>query len=277
MFNFLSSELYKWKKSKAFHICLLSALGCIVIIWLSFWLEDQVERGNIASGTMGIVVVEPTGADTEPTGILDDLDIMQMIHTFAGGGFSTLFIAIFVCIWVIGEYTNGAVKNAVGKGCSRGLAFLAKYISSVVIAMVMNLAIILGAALTGVAVMGSARIGGNFWPDYFAYAGVQLMLGLAYAGVIAMVSEFARNMAAGIGISILLAALSSTLANAADLLFRVMHIHFRVSDYWIVSFIENCRYAGIGADYVGRAVFVTVMWLLVSLSAGLVHFHKADV
>lgn len=277
MFNFLSSELYKWKKSRAFYICLLSALGCIVIIWLSFWLEDQVERGNIASGTMGIIVVEPTEEDAVPTGILDDLDIMQMIHTFVGGGFSTLFIAIFVCIWVIGEYTNGAVKNAVGKGCSRRYVFMAKYISAVVIALAMNLAIILGSALTGAAVMGTARIGTTFWSDCLAYAAVQLMLGLAYAGVIAMVCEFVRNMAAGIGISILLAALSSTLASAADLLFKAMHISFRVSDYWIVCLIEHCRYVGIGMDFVGRAVFVTVMWLIVSLFAGLVHFQKADV
>lgn len=76
MFNLLSSELYKWRKSRAFYICLLSALGCMVIIWLSFLLEDQVERGNIESGVMGFAVIEPDVKDGEPTGILDDLDIM---------------------------------------------------------------------------------------------------------------------------------------------------------------------------------------------------------
>lgn len=277
MFNLLSSELYKWRKSRAFYICLLSALGCMVIIWLSFLLEDQVERGNIESGVMGFAVIEPDVKDGEPTGILDDLDIMQMIQDFVGGGFSTLFTAIFICIWVIGEYTNGAVKNTVGKGYSRGEAFMAKYISSVVTAQVMNLAIILGAALTGVAVMGRARVKETFWADCLAYAGMQLMLGLAYAGVIAMICEFARNLAAGIGISILIAALSSTLASAADLLFRAVHIHFKVSDYWIVSMIEHCPYTGIRMEFVGRAVFVTVMWAAVSLFVGLMHFQKADV
>lgn len=277
MSNLFRAELYKWKRSKAFYVCLLSASACIVLIWLAFWLEDQVERGQIESGTMGFAVMEETGDDGEPTGILDDLDMMQVVQTFAGGGFSTLFIAIFVCIWVVGEYTNGAVKNTVGKGWPRSYAFMTKYISAAMIALVLNLAIIIVTVLTGVAVMGTARIGGNFWHDCLAYAGMQLMLGMAYAGVIAMLSEFARSMAASIGISILLAALSSTLASAADLLLKAVHIDFRVSDYWIISAIEYCPYEGIGMDAVGKAVFVTVMWIMVSLFAGLVHFHEADV
>ncbi|MDE6221216.1 MAG: ABC transporter permease [Lachnospiraceae bacterium] len=277
MFNLLGSELYKWRKSKAFYVCLLSALVCILTIWLTFLLEDQVERGAIESGTMGFTVMEPTAEDAEVTGILDDLNIMQMIQTFAGGGFSTLFIAVFVCIWVVGEYTHGAVRNVVGKGCPRRGVFVAKYISSVVTALALNLAIITAVVLTGVAVVGTARLGETFWQDCLAYAGVQLMLGMAYAGVIAMFSEFARSMAAGIGIGILLAALSSTLASGADLLFRIAHIDFKVSDYWIVSVIEACPYEGIDMNFVGRAVCVTVVWMIVSLIAGTVHFCEADV
>lgn len=59
MYNLMSSELYKWRKSRAFYVCLLSALVCIVLVWLSFWVEDQVERGNIENGTMGFAVMEP--------------------------------------------------------------------------------------------------------------------------------------------------------------------------------------------------------------------------
>ncbi len=277
MFNLLSSELYKWRKSKAFYICLLSALVCIVIIWMTFWLEDQVERGKIESGTMGFTVLEPTAEDKEATGILDVLNIMQMIHTFAGGGFSTLFIAIFVCIWVVGEYTNGAVKNTVGKGISRSKVFAAKFISSVAASLALNMGILMATVLTGVAVVGTARIGETFWQNCLAYAGVQLMLGMAYASVIAMFGEFARNMAAGIGIGILLAALSTTLADGADLLFRIANIDFRVSDYWIVSVIERCPYEGIDMNFAGRALGVTVLWMAVSLIAGMAHFCEADV
>jgi len=276
-YNLMSSELYKWRKSRAFYVCLLSALVCIVLVWLSFWVEDQVERGNIENGTMGFAVMEPDAEGGEATGILDDLDIMLMIQTFVGGGFSTLFIALFVCVWVVGEYTNGAVKNTVGKGCSRLHVFMAKYISSVVSALALNLVIILAVVLTGAAVTGPARIGETFWLDCLVYAGLQLMLGLAYAGVIAMVGEFTRSMAVSIGISILLAALSPALASAADLIFKAVHSDFMVSDYWIVSLIEHCPYEGIDMDFAGRAVCATAMWMIVSLSAGLVHFRNADV
>lgn len=277
MSNLFRSELYKWRKCRAFYVCLLSAVGCVVVIWLSFLLADQIASGNIENGTMGITVSEQgevVGADTS---FLDDFDIMEIVHTFVGGGFSTLFIAIFLSIWVTGEYANGAVKNAVGKGCSRNSIFLTKYLSSVLTALVLDIAIILAAVLTGMAVMGAGRIGEAFGQDCLAYVGVELVLSVAFSGVIATVNEWTRSLAAGIGISIFLTALSSTFVNGLDLLLKKLHTDFRISDYWITNVIESCPISGINADVVCRAVVVTVMWTAISLIAGMVHFHEADV
>lgn len=277
MSNLFRSELYKWRKCKAFYICLLSAVGCVIVIWLSFLLADQVERGNIENGTMGITVTQQVPDAEEGTGILDEIQIMEFIQLFLGAGFSTLFMAIFISIWVIGEYTHGAVKNTIGKGYSRSSIFLTKYISSVLSALVLDLGILIVAVLIGVAVLGMERIGETFVRDCLAYAGVQLILGVAFSGIIAAVSEFARSMAAGITISMILAIFSSTLADGLDLIFKVVNIDFKVSNYWIANVIENCPIEGINMDVVGRAIYVTVMWTAISLFAGMVHFREADV
>ncbi|MDE7414977.1 MAG: ABC transporter permease [Lachnospiraceae bacterium] len=277
MNNLFSAELYKWKKSRGFYICLLSAVCCIVIIWLSFLLADRIESGQIENGTMGITVSQETLEEGQSESFLDAIGIMQIVQTFIGGGFSTLFIAIFICIWVIGEYGKGAAKNVVGKGYSRNSIFLTKYFSSILISLVLDIAIVIASVLTGMAVMGTARIEENFFKDCLAYVGVQLMLSVAFSGIIAAIGEFTRNLAAGIGISILLTALSSTFANGLDLLFRAMHIDFRVSAYWITNVIENCPIEGINIDVVGSAIAVTIMWTVISLFAGMVHFHEADV
>lgn len=277
MFNLFGAEFYKWRKSKSFYICLLSAVVCVVLIWLSFLLADKVESGQVENGTMGITVSEETLEEGQNISFLDEVNMMQIVQTFVGGGFSTLFMAIFICIWVVGEYTNGAVKNVVGKGYSRNSIFLTKYFSAVLTSLALDIAIIIVAVLAGVAVMGTARIGDTFWQDCLAYVGVQLMLGVAYSGMIATISELTRSLAAGISIGIFLAALSSTFANGLDLLFRTIHIDLKVSDYWITSVIENCPIEGINLDVVGGAIGVTAMWTVISLMIGIVHFHEADV
>ena len=277
MNNLFRAELYKWKKSKSFYVCLLSAVCCIVIIWLSFLLADRIESGQVENGTMGITVSQDVLAEGQSESLLDEIDIMMIIQTFIGGGFSTLFISLFVCIWVIGEYGKGAVKNVVGKGYSRNRIFLTKYFSSVLISLILDIAIVMASVLTGVAVMGTARIGEHFLRDFMAYAGVQLMLIMAFSGIVAAISECARSLAAGIGIGVFVTAMSSTLVDGLDLLFKAVHIDFRASDYWITNVIENCPIEGINMDVVGGAVAVTVLWIAVSLSVGMIHFHEADV
>lgn len=277
MSNLFRAELYKWRKCKAFYICLLSAAGCVVAIWLAFLLADRIESGQIENGTMGITISGEMPDAGEGTGVLDEIQIMEFIQLFLGAGFSTLFMAIFICIWVIGEYANGAVKNTIGKGYSRNSIFLTKYLSSVLSALVLDLGILIVAVLTGVAVLGTERIGETFVQDCLAYAGVQLMLSVAFSGIVAAVSEWARSMAAGVAIGMLLAILSSTFANGLDLVCKAVNIDFRVSDYWITNVIENCPVEGIDMDVVASAVCVTVLWTVISLLAGMVHFHEADV
>lgn len=277
MFNLFGAELYKWKKSKGFRVCLLAAAALVIIMWLSFMLADGIERGKIENGTMGVTVSGELPESEEGTSLFDEMGIMDMLQMFVGGGVSTLFIAVFVCIWVIGEYTGGAIKNTIGKGYSRCSIFFTKYLSTVVTSMVLNLLIIIIMTLVGAAVMGTERLNGQFWRDCCAYAGVELMLGMAFGGIIAAVSEFARNMAVGIGASIFIFSFSGLIANGFDLLFRTFHIDFRASDYWITCVIEACPAEGINMDIFGKAVYVTVLWILVSLFAGLVHFHEADI
>lgn len=277
MFNLFGAELYKWKRSRSFYVCLLSAVVCVVIIWLSFLLADKVESGQVENGTMGIMVSEETLEEGRSTSFLDELNMMQIVQTFVGGGFSTVFMAIFICIWVVGEYANGAVRNVVGKGYSRNSIFLTKYLSAVLISLVLDIAITMAAVLAGVAVLGAARVGEHFLPDCLAYVGVQLMLGVAYSGIIVAVSELTRSLAAGISISIFLAALSSTFANGLDLIFKALRIDFKVSDYWITNVIEHCPIEGINLNVVGGAISVTAMWTIISLMIGMIHFHEADV
>ena len=106
MRNLLFGEWYRWKKNKAFWICLLSAAGMILLVYLTMTAAGQA---------MG------AGGD-----VLKETGISGMAAQFAGGGLVTMFGMIFLCIWMVSDYTHGAMKNVVGKGYSRMKVFLAK-------------------------------------------------------------------------------------------------------------------------------------------------------
>lgn len=74
MRNLLYGEWYKWKKNKAFWICLLSASGMILLVYLTMTAAGQ------AMGATGHVLKE-TG-------------ISGMAAQFAGGGLVIIFLVI---------------------------------------------------------------------------------------------------------------------------------------------------------------------------------------
>ena len=124
MRNLLYGEWYRWKKNKAFWICLLSAAGMILLVYLTMTAAGQA---------MG------AGGD-----VLQETGISGMAAQFAGGGLVTMFGMIFLCIWMVSDYTHGAMKNVVGKGYSRMQVFLAKHL--------FGLQLLFGAAVSSIVI-----------------------------------------------------------------------------------------------------------------------------
>lgn len=124
MRNLLLGEWYRWKKNKAFWICLLSAAGMILLVYLTMTAAGQA---------MG------AGGD-----VLQETGISGMAAQFAGGGLVTMFGMIFLCIWMVSDYTHGAMKNVVGKGYSRMQVFLAKHL--------FGLQLLFGAAVSSIVI-----------------------------------------------------------------------------------------------------------------------------
>lgn len=275
MFNLFSGEFYKWKKSKSFIICLLAAIGMILFIYLMLMLAAKIQNGEMENGTGGVVVSE-SGMEADED-ILAQSGVLGMVSEITGGGFEIIFIAVFICIWVVSEYTNGAIKNMVGKGYSRRKVFLSKYISTAVIVAVMNLILFLVMLLMGFAVLEVGTVSSGFFRDFFSYVGVQLLLSVAYSGIIVAVCEFTRNIAAGISISMFLIIFSTLILDGVDLLLEVLHVNVKASTYWIMNVISDCPMGDIDMDFMGRAVSVALMWMVLSLLFGLIHFGQADI
>lgn len=275
MFNLFTGEFYKWKKSKVFKVCLAAAIGMILFIYLMLMLAAKIQNGEMENGTGGVVVTESNMEEDKD--VFAQYGILGIVSEITGGGFELIFIAVFICIWVVSEYTNGAIKNIVGKGYSRGKVFLSKYISTAVCVIVMNLILFLVMLLAGFAVMEVGNVSSGFFRDFFSYVGVQLLLSLAYSGIMVAVCEFTRNIAAGISISMFLIIFSTMILSGVDLLFQALQLDVKASTYWIMNVMSDCPMGAIDLDFMGRAVSVTIMWTVLSLLAGMIHIQQTDI
>lgn len=269
MLNIIRGDLYRLKKSKSFIVCLAIILAITVLSYFTMeWaIKIASEEALNTSDVITIDVIEE----------LTELTSADLISSVISSEYTSIVFAIFVCIWVTSEFTCGAAKNTVGKGCSRVRIFFAKYITSVGIVFLMNIISFIIMLVSGIIISGTSGLNGEFFIEVLKYILMKLVLLSAYVGAITAVCELTRSLVAGIVISVVFEMFSVKLANGIDLLLDLVGLDFEVSEYWITTTMYECYYGAISTDFVLRAVIVTAIWLTISLAAGLLHFKKADI
>lgn len=276
MFNLLSGEFYKWKKSKSFKICLLAAIAMGLLIYNMLMLAAEIQSGQMENGSAGITV---SGEAMESgQSILDEIGILGVVEEVVSGGFGTFFTVIFTCIWVLSEHSHGAIKNLAGKGESRTTIFLAKWISALAGVAIMNIIYYTAMLAAGFVTMGTDGVNAGFFQDFLSYAGMQLLFGVAVTGIVTFICEVTRNMAAGIAISVVMVMFSSVFTNVLDLLLQYFHLDVEASSFWILNVISECTIEALeDMKFVGRGILVALIWTAISLILGMVHFQKTDI
>lgn len=268
MFNLLNGEFYKWKKSKSFKVCCLITILFILFMYGSFLLADKVQKGEMENGTAGVVV------ETESESIMDSIGILDM-EQLIFGSVAGIVTAVFVCIFVIGEYGNGAIKNIVGKGTSRNSIFLAKYFMAMIATIFLLIIIGIVTLICGLFILGMDSMNAEFIKNLCQYVGIQILLGAAFAGIIVAIGELSRNLGVGISVCLGVYMIAGTLFSGLDLLFH--KVDFKPSDYWIGNLVTKCPLNNISGDFMSRVMIAVIFLIVVSMAAGMLHFKKADV
>ncbi len=274
MFNLLRGELFKLKKGKNIWVCLIIIVVFVLLLYFILNMVDnmkQIEstKTNISNNlSVGVTVPEGISSVWNEFGIID---VTQQVL----GGIGAILTAVFACIFVIGEFNNGSIKNIVGKGYARWKVFAAKYIATVVVAACMLLFMVIVTFIFGVIIVGTGNINASNLYDLSVYAGIEIILGASLTGIMVVVSECTRNLGAGITISMGIIMFSSLLTSGLDLLCH--SLQFKPSDYWLMDLIGNCPATGIESEFVVRAVIMSFVWIALSMTLGMVHFQKADI
>lgn len=255
MMGLLSAEGYKLIKSKSFYISIAVVVGVVLLMFGTLSMADRMEVG-------------------EPS-LWEEISVMEIVGQIFSGDFFPCVLAVFVSIFVIGEYGSGMMKNVAGKGQRRWKIFLSKLIITELAVIPVVLVGMAACLLGSFFVKGGAAFTGEFWYNLTIYLGIQMVLEMALAAVFVLSGDLCRNYASGISLGIGIAAFPVLIGEGLNLLFK--NSGFTPSEYWLVSRSVNCPYEGFTGGYIAESYLVAFFWLVLAAGLGIWHFSRADI
>ncbi len=275
MINLLNAEFYKLRKSKSWLIGLIVTVLFLLLLYSSLLMIDKINQGELANGSGGIMVYQNGDSIKEQGSMMEQIGVIGVIQQMFGGNFVGLILAVLVCMFVIQEFSNGTVKNLVGKGYSRAKIFFSKMLAAIVLTLVFQAAALVVTVCLGIPFMGGEIYSSTVWTDVAVYGGIQILFGVVMAVIFMLIGELTRNLAAGISVSIGLLLFSTVVTEGLDLLFRGLDL--QPSKYWILNLMEECPMTDFSTEFLVRGVLASAVWILFAAVLGAVHFQKADV
>lgn len=222
-----------------------------------------------------------SGSAGEQSAMMDgigNMDILEVLHSMFGSSNAIIFATIFACCFVINDYSSGMVVNYVGKGYRREEVFFAKFFVTQLGVVMLYLLTALAVLAGGIVFMGTDGLNADFFNDFGNYLAMHILYLTGYTAVIILVCTIARNMAAGILISILgIMLFSNFIVQGIDLVLNSLKVEIGLSQYWIVTVIGSCPVRDIPSGFITTSGIVAGTWLVVSMIGAMLWFEKRDV
>ncbi len=256
MANLLSSDFYRLFKSKSFYICTVVAMFFMALsIFVLNW-ATKATSGTENSASLSMIYKD---------------GITYGITAFASSNVQ-LILSIIVAIFVTSEFTYGTMKNVVSKGFSKLLIYFSKLITMVVATLIIIFATMLMGTVCAAILTGKM---GALTPEVLKIIGIETLLNTARASLFVLVAFLVRNLGGAIAINII--GVISIEPMIFMLLQYLVKSKIKFSDYSlsynISYYLGNTIHT---EDYI-RSLIVGVVFLALSIIAGIFAFQKADV
>ena len=220
------------------------------------------------------------------TGVYDGELILSM--AFSQTDLQPL-LAIFIAIFVAGEFSNGTIKILVSRGYTRAQVYFSKFLSGIIAGNIMGIVVVAVATLGGIIIFGwhdpatgsAASVG-----DLIIFLLVQFALNTAIAATFVACAMMFKNLGASLAITIgvssfgsIIFVLLDEIVNAVTKLveFDAADLPFMPSEVWIIQTVANTSTLDLGTSDIVLGLAVAAIYTALFTLIGMSAFRKKDI
>jgi ABC-type transport system involved in multi-copper enzyme maturation permease subunit len=250
--NIVKSEFYKLKISKPFYICLFVCTALVAFFGLS------IQRGEVRAGGIDI----------------DSISAVSLIEQTLNLPFLPFLFAVFISLFVCGEFHNGTMKNYVSKGMNRVHIYLSKLVvcGAAILTMYVTFVVLLG--IMGTMLWGFDPRGVAAFPNMAVMILGEGLLMIAYSAVFVLISMWTRNAVMSTAASICIVSFLPTVLRASGF---ILGGGIMPENYWISENIAALATLTPESSAVLQGVVIGLCYLIGGTVLGCVLFKRQDI
>lgn len=302
MKNLISSETYKWMKSKSFKVCTIVGCGLAIFSVIMFLIlsiimdevnkEMAAELGDDYEASQEMMIEEYKAmglSDSEIAMVTGVYDGEMMLSMSISQTDIQLLIAIFIAIFVAGEFSNGTIKMIVSKGYSRAQIYWSKFISGIISANIMTVIVVIVTTLLGCIIWGwNDPVTGAAASvlDVLKFLLVQFALNTSLTAMFIGCSMMFRSLGISIAVTIatysfggiifsLMDAIVNGLCQVAE--YDPSKLPFLPSEAWIVQAVANTSTLDLSNHDLIVGLVVSLVYAALFTFIGMWSFKKNDI
>lgn len=280
MRHLIKSDFYKLKKAKSFWVCMIiaAALAVFSVFAMDFSakLMEQIPQQAAEEQAM----LEESGLNISTDGIprtSEDLNASSMLLIqFAGT--TTILIAIFVSLFVGGEFSHGTIKNLASKNYTRAQIYFSKLIVSIVAAIGMTVFYVIVATALGTALWGFGNVEHAFTVNLCKGIPIELLLVSAFTALFVMFSMLIRQNGGALAANIFFLEFISLIVMIGEMVVnKIFDTSITLSNYLIDMNMTQIATSEITGQLAARSICVGLGFFAASTVIGLLSFQKRDI
>lgn len=280
MRHLIKSDFYKLKKAKSFWICMIIAAALAVFSVLAMDFSVKLMEQIPQQAAQDQAMLEESGLNISTNGIpmtSEDLNASSMLLIqFAGT--TTILIAIFVSLFVGGEFSHGTIKNLASKNYTRAQIYFSKLIVSIIAAIGMTVFYAIVATILGTALWGFGNVEHSFTVNLCKGIPIELLLVSAFTALFVMFSMLIRQNGGALAANIFFLEFISLIVMIGEMIVnKIFDTSITLSNYLIDTNMTQIATSEITGRLAARSICVGLGFFVAATIVGLLSFQKRDI
>lgn len=212
-------------------------------------------------------LIEVTDEVSITSDIYSGLSGLYMLSTALSNSNFTIVFAVFISLFVCGDYTNGTLKNVIARGYGRIPIYVSKYLVSLIAATIYTIICWAVGFFSGTVLWGVGSLPSNETTLNFAVILlIQLLSAYAYTSMFFLIAALLKKTGGSIAVGIIAPVVIVMIISLLDVLTNEKTFSF--ADYWLDNCFINISATSVPSDIMLRCFVCFLIYTVIFSVAG---------